>query len=135
MASGSSIGTLVDERAPLLTASNPNPESDVNSGAQLTPSPPRPPHRSPTLVVVLILLYLALLDLGYELIMPAQTRVLERIFCKQYYEAHDPSLIGSDGRDGVDERWCKIKPVQEDVAMLKGWQVSFDSIGSRLANS
>ncbi|KAL9095542.1 MAG: hypothetical protein Q9163_006508, partial [Psora crenata] len=62
---------------------------------------------SQLLIITLILLYVVSLDLGYELILPAQTRVFEAIYCRQYYEKHDPSLIRSDGRDEVDEKWCK----------------------------
>lgn len=80
-------------------------------------------------MVVLLLLYVVLLDLGYELIMPAQTRVLESIYCEQYYREHDPSLIGSDGKDGVDEKYCKVHWVQGQVATLKGYQLTLDSLG------
>ena len=83
---------------------------------------------------ILILLYLVFLDLGYELITPAQTRIFESIYCRLYYTEHDPSLIGSDGQDGVDEEWCKVSEVQRRVAMLKGWQIAFESIGSKFVN-
>jgi hypothetical protein len=116
--------TNVHESSPLL------PGFAVGSDAlpKDTGTSRRTPSR--TFVVVLLLLYVVFLDLGYELIQPAQTRVLESIFCRQYYEQHDPSLIGSDGRDGVDEKWCKVPGVQGELAMLKGWQLTFDSLGS-----
>ena len=81
-------------------------------------------------ILVTLLLHLLFLDFGYELIEPAQTRVFESIYCKEYYRNHEPGLIGSDGGDGVDEKWCKLGVIQGEVAMLKGWQVTFDSIGS-----
>lgn len=107
----------------------------LSSSAGAVHSETQPSHfqrRKPsrTLIIVLILLYLVFLDLGYELIVPAQTRIFEKIYCRLYYEEHDPSLIGSDGKGGVDERWCKVTEVQGEVAMLKGWQLTFDSIGS-----
>src|SRR5690348_15781121 len=83
-------------------------------------------RKSPTVIVVILLLYLVFLDLGYELIQPAQTRVLEAIFCRQYYEQLDPRLVGRDGKGGVDETWCKVQEMQGDLAMLKGWQLTFD---------
>ncbi|KND90093.1 hypothetical protein TOPH_05323, partial [Tolypocladium ophioglossoides CBS 100239] len=46
-----------------------------------------------------------------------------------YHDKHDPSLIGSDGKDGVDEKWCKVDVLQGEVAMLKGLQIAFDGIG------
>ncbi|KAG8420890.1 hypothetical protein J3458_002810 [Metarhizium acridum] len=85
---------------------------------------------SPAVIVLLLLLYTIFLDLSFFLMEPAQTRILERIYCREYYQEHDPSLIGSDGRDGVDEEWCKVSWVQGEVAMLKGWQLTFDSLGS-----
>ncbi|KAH0595474.1 hypothetical protein MHUMG1_06649 [Metarhizium humberi] len=68
-------------------------------------------------------------QLGFYLMDPAQTRIFERIYCREYYEKHDPSLIGSDGRGGVDEKWCKVSWVQGEVAMLRGWQLTFESTG------
>lgn len=84
----------------------------------------------PAVIVLLLLLYTIFLDLGFYLMDPAQTRILERIYCREYYEKHDPSLIGSDGRGGVDDKWCKVSWVQGQVAMLKGWQLTFESTGS-----
>lgn len=119
------------------------PHADCNSDSEAAqpPDPTKRRYNQPShlfakyvpsqraVIVILVLLYLISMDLGYELILPAQTRVFEKIFCTQYYREHDPSLIGSDGRDGVNEKWCKIKEIQGQLAMLKGWQVTFDSIG------
>lgn len=115
----------LSEASPLLSSPATGIAPPVGAGE----TQPRRPSR--TFIVVLLLLYLVFLDLGYELIMPAQTRVLETIICRQYYEQRDPSLIGSDGRDGVDEKWCKVKEVQGDLAMLKGWQLTLDCLGSK----
>ncbi|KAF2434683.1 MFS general substrate transporter [Tothia fuscella] len=117
------------ETTPLLSpSSDETPVSTTrhprNEAAEATPG-----KSSHILVLTLLLLYVIFLDLGYELIVPAQTRIFESIYCKEYYQKHDPSLIGSDGNDGVDEKWCKVSAVQGDVAMLKGWQLTFDCIG------
>lgn len=64
------------------------------------------------------------------MIAPALTRVFESIYCRQYYETHDPSKIGGDGRGGVEEGLCKNSTVQGQVAMLKGWQRTLDAVGS-----
>jgi hypothetical protein len=78
-----------------------------------------------------MLLYIITLTGGDELIQPAQTRVFESIYCRAYYAEHDPSLIGTDGGDGVAEKYCKGAVVQGEVAMLKGWAVALDGVGSK----
>lgn len=120
----SSPNTTTEETTSLLSSS-----SHVDDETEPNQVPQKGP--SQTLIIALLQLYLVFLDLGYELIVPAQTRVFETIYCKQYYEKHNTSLIGSDGADGVDEKWCKVSAVQGKVSMLKGWQLTFDSIGSK----
>lgn len=112
------------ETSPLLSPS----AAPVHSETQSSQFTPKKPSRAR--IIILLLLYLVFLDLGYELIVPAQTRVFEQVYCRLYYEEHDPSLIGSDGKDGVDEKWCKVDVVQGEVAMLKAWQIALDSVGS-----
>ncbi len=112
------------ETTSLLSSSGP-----VDYEIEPTQVPQKRP--SQTLIIALLQLYLVFLDLGYELIVPAQTRVFETIYCKQYYEKHNTSSIDSDGANGIDEKWCKNSAVQGKVSMLKGWQLTFDSIGSK----
>ncbi|MCJ1304184.1 hypothetical protein MMC08_006996 [Hypocenomyce scalaris] len=74
------------------------------------------------LVITLVILFN-----GGTIIQEApKTRLFESIFCYHFYREHDPSFIGADGT--VPEHFCKIEPVQSDVAMLKGWQVFLDNI-------
>lgn len=101
-------------------------ESVVQQSA--TPNAPVITFRRRT--ILLLLLYLVFLDLGYELIVPAQTRVLERMYCRLYYEDHDSVIYSGDTNGGIDERLCKVGVIQSEVAMLKGWQITLDSIGS-----
>lgn len=62
---------------------------------------------------------LALLsNLGARLIQLPLLRTSELGLCRRYYAAHDPSLIDSDGN--VEERFCKIGPVQQKVAYMMG---------------
>ena len=112
------------EDAPLLSPSSrtDDPQIESTEASRQRPSQLR--------ILTILLLYVIFLDLGYELILPAQTRVFEAIYCKDYYKKHEPDLIGSDGGDGVDEKWCKVGVIQGQVAMLKGWQITLDSIGS-----
>jgi hypothetical protein len=80
--------------------------------------------------MTILVLILFTLEFGDELIQPGQLRTFESIYCRRYYETHDPSKIGSDGGDGVNEKYCKNSVIQGQVAMLKGWQVTLDGLGS-----
>lgn len=51
-------------------------------------------------------------------------RICESIVCRNHYKAVDPSLIGHNG--AVDEEYCKINPVQDELAFLFGWSSFFD---------
>lgn len=104
----------------------------VDSHTELTEASRQRP--SQLRILTILLLYVLFLNLGYELILPAQTRVFEAVYCKEYYKKHEPGLIGSDGGDGIDEKWCKVGVIQGEVAMLNGWQITFDSIGSTRLN-
>lgn len=120
--------------APLL------PSHVPDEATPLLPSPieleqpdktiPRPKIASPLFIITVAILWVLIIEFGDELISPAQTRVFESIYCQLYYKDHDPGLIGSDGRGGVDKKWCKIPVVQGQVAMLKGWQNTLNGIGS-----
>jgi MFS family permease len=77
-------------------------------------------------VSILVLIILTA-GTGDELIQPAQTRVFESIYCRSYYAQHDPSLIGSDGGDGVAEKYCKNHVIQGEVAMLRGWLTTIEA--------
>ena len=129
MVSNSGIEHVSPEQTPLLFSSV---RAAVDSQAISTKSSRQKP--SQLLIIILVLLYVVFLDLGYELIVVANTRVFEAIYCREYYELHDPSLVGSDGRDMIDEKWCKLSVIQGEVAMLKGWQLTLDSIGSEAPN-
>jgi hypothetical protein len=86
----------------------------TEASSLLTPGssnePARPPQKktSKTLIIGLLPMYVFFLDLKYELIVPAQTRVIEKIYCRQYYERHGPGQAGGKGRHGIDEKWCEI---------------------------
>lgn len=50
-------------------------------------------------------------------------RIYESIVCYNFYKVANPSLIGEGGL--VDELHCKIDPVQEELAILIGWEGFF----------
>jgi len=108
----------VEEGAPLL--------SPTASAASL-PLPPPPPKKKPwVLLVVLCLLLIAIVDMGAFLAEPPKTRVFEAKICLAYYRQHDPSAIGADGK--IPEKLCKIDSVQQKLAMIFGWQDTFDAL-------
>lgn len=73
---------------------------------------------------------IAIIDVGAYLSEPPKTRVFEANICQHYYEENDPSKIGPDGR--VPENLCKIDEVQQKLAMIFGWQDTFDAIPGML---
>lgn len=77
--------------------------------------------------------FILFIGVGDELIQPAQTRVIESIYCRQYYDKVDPGLIGRDG--SVEERYCKGPKVQGQVASLKAWALSLEGAGSKWIDS
>jgi len=78
------------------------------------------------ILVVLCLLLIAIVDMGAFLAEPPKTRIFEANICLSYYKEHDPSAIGADG--GVPETLCKIDAVQQKLAVIFGWQDTFDAI-------
>lgn len=119
--------------APLIPPRTPS-EATPLLQPPTSPSPIlRAKKASPFFIVTIAILWVLIIEFGDELINPAQTRVFESIYCQLYYREHDPGLIGSDGRGGVDEKWCKIPVVQGQVAMLKGWQNTLNGIGSEFS--
>ncbi|ORY56601.1 major facilitator superfamily domain-containing protein [Pseudomassariella vexata] len=52
--------------------------------------------------------------------------LFERSICLSYYSAHDPSVIGPGQL--VPEFLCKIPPVQQKLAHLRGWKAFYDGL-------
>ncbi|KAL5115337.1 hypothetical protein ACEQ8H_006782 [Pleosporales sp. CAS-2024a] len=77
-------------------------------------------------LVVLALLLVAIIDIGAFLEEPPKTRIYEANLCVAYYRQHDQSAIGADG--SVPERLCKTDAVQQKLAMVFGWQDTFDAL-------
>jgi hypothetical protein len=119
-----SVGT-----APLATEGLPTEHSPL-----LAPTSPAAPAQkkkaSVVLIITVLICILFTIEFGDELIQAPQVRIFESIYCRQYYEVHDPRKIGSDGGDGVREEYCKNSVIQGQVAMLRGWQVTLDGLGS-----
>ncbi|GAM82473.1 hypothetical protein ANO11243_004530 [Dothideomycetidae sp. 11243] len=134
---GAAAAVSSDEASPLLG-------SDVSSKQQpqviriesVSPKHKRVSSRwSPTALLALMMLAIAVLNFGESMTSTPFTRVYEGIACYQYWEVHDPSKlsldrahVGPGAVGGIDESLCKIPPVQSEVATLRGWQLSFDNI-------
>jgi MFS family permease len=88
--------------------------------------PPRKKEKPWILLVGLAILLLVVIDIGAYLGEPPKTRVYEANICLSYYREHDPSVIGADGT--IPEMLCKIDAVQQKLAMIFGWQETFDAI-------
>ena len=58
-----------------------------------------------------------------------QTRLYESVVCRDYFNTHDPSVIGSDGK--IPEAECKIDAIQGDLAMITSSQRLFNLMCSK----
>ncbi|KAF1960919.1 MFS general substrate transporter [Byssothecium circinans] len=101
------------------------PPSGLDSTSR-SPSPP-PQKKKPWLFVVgLLFLLIAIIEVGAFLADAPKTRVFEANLCLRYFTEHDPSKIGPDGT--IPEAECKIDEIQQQLAMIFGWQDTFDAI-------
>lgn len=132
----STVDDVVEE-TPLLSsrasstrkASSTTSSSSSSSSLQTGLASPVTPRKSATYIIALIIAFILFISIGDELIQPAQTRVVESIYCRQYYEKVNPGLVGGDG--WVDERFCKISKVQGQVASLRALLLSLEGAGSK----
>ncbi|KAJ4299665.1 hypothetical protein N0V90_004911 [Kalmusia sp. IMI 367209] len=112
----------IEEGAPLLSATGP-----ASREMSPAPLPPLQKKKKPWIVlVILAFLLITIIDVGAFLAEPPKTRVFEANICLRYYQTNDPSKIGYNGT--VPEALCKIDDVQQQMAMIFGWQDMFDAI-------
>lgn len=92
-------------------------------------------HRGDTIVTLLcVVLFVIMCSTGFYVI--PLTRILEDVVCRQYYLDHPTaSLPGGGGGGGgpVDEKLCKLPPIQADVAFVFATSESAGSVASFLA--
>ncbi|KAK0327886.1 hypothetical protein LTR91_001493 [Friedmanniomyces endolithicus] len=116
------------EHSPLLSiSSQEDPIIDL-------PARPRQWLSRRCLTQVLILVVI-LASAGDQLQESPQTRIFESIICYRYYEVADPGKllldrgsVGPGAIGGVAEIHCKVNAVQEQLAMLRGYQQLLDGI-------
>ena len=95
-----------------------NAQNDVEAEARA--------KRIRKLVIMLIVGLIVAVDLPSVLQSSPMLRIIEDIYCKQYYRQNDPSKFSAAGQ--VDESLCKIDSVQAEVAFLKGWMSCFNHL-------
>jgi len=60
------------------------------------------------------------------------TRLFEHAVCREYYRSNPSPWSPFNISAEIDERLCKIAPIQHEVALLSGWRDSFLAIPSEL---
>ncbi|KAK2052489.1 ATP synthase F0 [Colletotrichum caudatum] len=85
-----------------------------------------PPTVAPTgshqaRVIGMAMTFIIIIEIGLHLQIPASLQLMEEIICREHYS----DLIRSEG---VHDNVCKSALVQGELAMIKGWQASFNSI-------
>lgn len=100
------------------------PESARIAHAQPSSPSYTPGFRLYVLTIMLGLVFL--LDVGGTIAAAPSIRILESILCHDYYKEFDPSRIGKNGV--VEEKYCKIDPVQGLMVYLNGWDGFFSCL-------
>lgn len=85
-----------------------------------------PTGRFQVYVISIIMMLVFIYDFSGSLTNASTLRIYESITCHNYYKLTDPSRIG-DGR-AVDEQHCKVDAVQEELAVLLGWESFFNTL-------
>ncbi|GJC82700.1 efflux pump ustT [Colletotrichum liriopes] len=83
-----------------------------------------PPTIAPTRayqikVIGLAMAFIVIIEIGVYLQIPPSYQLMEEIICRKHYPDHIIS-------QGEDDDVCKGALVQGELAMVKGWQASFD---------
>ena len=71
-----------------------------------------------------------LINVAFQIFMPAQTQIYEDIYCRQYYKNSTPDSLPGLGfaSDNIPEELCKAAPIQKQVSSLKGWLEFWDAM-------
>ena len=69
---------------------------------------------------------LVVISLSQTLCKTPLLRIIELNICRSYYQNHNRNLINPDGF--VQEKWCKIIPVQQELATVNGFYNFFATL-------
>ncbi|KAL9016294.1 MAG: hypothetical protein Q9185_006354 [Variospora sp. 1 TL-2023] len=119
-----SLYACVGQDLAIDVAHDPLPSANADATPTRNPASSQVEHdakRHLFLRTVLLCGFLSLVaDLGGNMTAAPEIRILELSLCREYYRAHDPSVIGLPPWRFVDERYCKIAEVQSQLAQLRG---------------
>ena len=83
-------------------------------------------HWSKWRIVYIAGLFALIIDLGGYLAAPAQLRMLEATICRRFYATEDPGIMDVD--EDIPELYCKLDPIQSELALVNGWNLACQSI-------
>ncbi|KAL2876116.1 Sir2 histone deacetylase Hst2 [Colletotrichum sp. CLE4] len=83
-----------------------------------------PSRRYQLKVIGLAMTFILIVEVGAYLQIPPSYQLMEEIICRKHYPDH---IISAE-----DDDVCKGSDVQGELAMIKGWQNSFDCVPSLL---
>lgn len=115
-------GSQCPESQPLLSSQHERPE---------LPQRNPPPGRGRKWHIYLLFVIVAGLDSTIFMLNLPLTRVYESIVCYHYFAAQDPSRFSSPFE--IPESLCKAGPVQEELALVKGYELLFMALPGWLA--
>jgi MFS family permease len=78
-------------------------------------------RRKPTRILITICTLLIVVDIAGYLAIAPQTKIFQDIVCAQYYNETVATVQ-------IDDKRCKIEPVQSQIALLSGWKDTFDQL-------
>jgi MFS family permease len=98
--------------------------SDAEEHTECTPLLPGErealrPERTRILIAICTLLIV--LDIAGYLAIAPQTKIFQDIICAKYYNETITSFQ-------MDDKRCKIEPVQSEIALLNGWKDTLDQL-------
>lgn len=74
-------------------------------------------HSGETIVTLLcVVLFVIMCSTGFYVI--PLTRIVEDVVCRQYYWDHPAELGGGADAGPIDEKLCKLPPIQSNVAFV-----------------
>ena len=83
-------------------------------------------HSTFSRVVIACMILYFLVEMYDMMTIAPLTALFEQAACQKYYKLHEPALIKPGG--SVGEKYCKLNPIQAELAILRGWKSTFDAI-------